>query len=210
MVCVHSFWQVSFLSHSVEAPLSETINPTWLFEQMCLPAEWNVGPLGPLSTLWALIVLHPDGIITSPLHLNTSNPNKDVSSGWGALVFITKVKLFSLHPGHVLVIRYPCFVLCAVSSVLNHCQVHRIAAVVYQCYSDVIGPDSVTMETYKPALTKLGRSIQVSCLFFLYLRGVLKGCKARIVTDVQHLGSSGCAPVEDVTAGSDSWWDWVL
>ncbi|XP_028277396.1 proteasome assembly chaperone 1 [Parambassis ranga] len=47
------------------------------------------------------------------------------------------------------------------AAVLNHCQVHHIAAVVYQCYSDVIGPDSVTMETYKPALTKLGRSIQL-------------------------------------------------
>lgn len=40
------------------------------------------------------------------------------------------------------------------AAVLNHCQVHHIAAVVYQCYSDVIGLDSVTMETYKPALTK--------------------------------------------------------
>ncbi|XP_028323439.1 proteasome assembly chaperone 1 [Gouania willdenowi] len=47
------------------------------------------------------------------------------------------------------------------AAVLNHCQVHRIAAVVYQCYSDVIGPDSISMETFKPALTKLGRSIQL-------------------------------------------------
>nr|XP_046266327.1 proteasome assembly chaperone 1 [Scatophagus argus] len=47
------------------------------------------------------------------------------------------------------------------AAVLNHCEVHRIAAVVYQCYSDVIGPDSVTMETYKPALTKLDKSIQL-------------------------------------------------
>ncbi|XP_047463994.1 proteasome assembly chaperone 1 [Mugil cephalus] len=47
------------------------------------------------------------------------------------------------------------------AAVLNHCQVHRIAGVVYQCYSDVIGPDSVTMETYKLALTKLGRSVQL-------------------------------------------------
>ncbi|XP_019941076.1 proteasome assembly chaperone 1 isoform X1 [Paralichthys olivaceus] len=47
------------------------------------------------------------------------------------------------------------------AAVLNHSQVHRIATVVYQCYSDVIGPDSVTMETYKPALTKLGKSIQL-------------------------------------------------
>lgn len=48
------------------------------------------------------------------------------------------------------------------AAVLNHCQVHRIAAVVYQCYSDVIGPDSVTVEKYQPVLTKLGRSIQVN------------------------------------------------
>ncbi|XP_015239079.1 PREDICTED: proteasome assembly chaperone 1 [Cyprinodon variegatus] len=47
------------------------------------------------------------------------------------------------------------------AAVLNHCQVHRIAAVVYQCYSDVTGPDSVTVESFKPVLTKLGRSIQV-------------------------------------------------
>ncbi|KAI3373923.1 hypothetical protein L3Q82_022492 [Scortum barcoo] len=47
------------------------------------------------------------------------------------------------------------------AAVLNHCEVHRIPAVVYQCYSDVIGPDSVTMETYKPALTKLGKSVQL-------------------------------------------------
>ncbi|KAF3706569.1 Proteasome assembly chaperone 1 [Channa argus] len=47
------------------------------------------------------------------------------------------------------------------AAVLNHCQVHHIAAVVYQCYSDIIGPDSVTMETYKPALTRLGKSIQL-------------------------------------------------
>ncbi|XP_032390586.1 proteasome assembly chaperone 1 [Etheostoma spectabile] len=46
------------------------------------------------------------------------------------------------------------------AAVLNQCEVHRIAAVVYQCYSDVTGPDSVTMETYKPALTKLSKSIQ--------------------------------------------------
>ncbi|XP_077597460.1 proteasome assembly chaperone 1 [Stigmatopora nigra] len=45
------------------------------------------------------------------------------------------------------------------AAVLNHCQVHRIPAVVYQCFSDVIGGDSVTMETYKPALAKLGKSI---------------------------------------------------
>ncbi|KAF3840671.1 hypothetical protein F7725_006533 [Dissostichus mawsoni] len=39
--------------------------------------------------------------------------------------------------------------------------VHRIPSVVYQCYSDVIGPDSVTMETFKPTLTNLGKSIKL-------------------------------------------------
>ncbi|XP_024122109.1 proteasome assembly chaperone 1 isoform X1 [Oryzias melastigma] len=47
------------------------------------------------------------------------------------------------------------------AAVLNHCQVHCIAAAVYQCYSDVIGPDSVTMETYTPVLTKLGKVMQL-------------------------------------------------
>lgn len=53
--------------------------------------------------------------------------------------------------------------LCALSSVLNHCEVYHIAAVVYQCYSDVTGPDSVTMEAYKPVLAKMGKNIQVGC-----------------------------------------------
>lgn len=52
--------------------------------------------------------------------------------------------------------------LCYFFLVLNHCEVHKISAVVYQCYSDVLGADSVTMETYKPVLTRLGKSIQVS------------------------------------------------
>ncbi|XP_061558722.1 proteasome assembly chaperone 1 [Phycodurus eques] len=47
------------------------------------------------------------------------------------------------------------------AAVLNHCQVHRISAVVYQCFSDVIGADSVTMEAYNPALAKLGKSIKL-------------------------------------------------
>ncbi|XP_054610865.1 proteasome assembly chaperone 1 isoform X2 [Dunckerocampus dactyliophorus] len=47
------------------------------------------------------------------------------------------------------------------AAVLNHCQVHCIAAVVYQCFSDVIGPDSVTMETFKPTLTRLGKSVHL-------------------------------------------------
>ncbi|KAK5858307.1 hypothetical protein PBY51_002455 [Eleginops maclovinus] len=47
------------------------------------------------------------------------------------------------------------------AAVLNHCEVHHIPSVVYQCYSDVTGPDSVTMETFKPALTKLGKSVKL-------------------------------------------------
>ncbi|XP_049598893.1 proteasome assembly chaperone 1 [Syngnathus scovelli] len=47
------------------------------------------------------------------------------------------------------------------AAVLNHCQVHRIPAVVYQCFTDVIGTDSVTMETYKPVLVNLGSSIKL-------------------------------------------------
>ncbi|MED6274615.1 hypothetical protein CHARACLAT_018131 [Characodon lateralis] len=49
------------------------------------------------------------------------------------------------------------------AAVLNHCQVNRIAAVVYHCYNDVSGPDSVTVETYRPVLSTLGRSIQADC-----------------------------------------------
>lgn len=40
-----------------------------------------------------------------------------------------------------------------VSSVLCHCQIHGIPAVLYQNYSDVISADSVTMEAYKLALS---------------------------------------------------------
>ncbi|XP_062391566.1 proteasome assembly chaperone 1 [Sardina pilchardus] len=39
------------------------------------------------------------------------------------------------------------------AAVISHCQIHGIPAVVYQSYSDVISADSVTMETYKLALT---------------------------------------------------------
>ncbi|NP_001290897.1 proteasome assembly chaperone 1 [Esox lucius] len=47
------------------------------------------------------------------------------------------------------------------AAVLSHCQVHRIPAVLYQCYTDVIGPDTVTMETYKPALTSLSKLVKL-------------------------------------------------
>ncbi|XP_071783038.1 proteasome assembly chaperone 1 [Centroberyx gerrardi] len=47
------------------------------------------------------------------------------------------------------------------AAVLSHCQVHHIPTIAYQCYSDVVTPDSITMETYKPALTRLGKSIQL-------------------------------------------------
>ncbi|XP_051542155.1 proteasome assembly chaperone 1-like [Myxocyprinus asiaticus] len=46
------------------------------------------------------------------------------------------------------------------AAVLSHCQVHRIPAVLYQCYSDVTHPDSVTMETYKPALACLSAAVK--------------------------------------------------
>ncbi|XP_068600884.1 proteasome assembly chaperone 1 [Brachionichthys hirsutus] len=45
------------------------------------------------------------------------------------------------------------------AAVMSHCEIHRIPAIVYQCYSDVIGPDSVTIATYKPALTRLGVAV---------------------------------------------------
>ncbi|XP_061659930.1 proteasome assembly chaperone 1 isoform X2 [Syngnathoides biaculeatus] len=48
------------------------------------------------------------------------------------------------------------------AAVLNHCQVHRIPAIVYQCFSDVIGADSVTMEAHKPVLANLGKSIKLN------------------------------------------------
>ncbi|XP_066555609.1 proteasome assembly chaperone 1 isoform X2 [Amia ocellicauda] len=45
------------------------------------------------------------------------------------------------------------------AAVLSHCQVHRIPAVVYQCYSDVACPDSLTMEAYRPALSCLSSKL---------------------------------------------------
>ncbi|KAK0148781.1 Proteasome assembly chaperone 1 [Merluccius polli] len=42
------------------------------------------------------------------------------------------------------------------AAVLSHCQVNQIPTVAYQCYSDAISPDSVTMETYKLAFTSVG------------------------------------------------------
>ncbi|KAI7793353.1 proteasome assembly chaperone 1 [Triplophysa rosa] len=48
------------------------------------------------------------------------------------------------------------------AAVLSHCQVHQIPAVVYQCYSDVTHPDSVTMETYKAALTGLSAAVKMN------------------------------------------------
>ncbi|XP_030648729.1 proteasome assembly chaperone 1 [Chanos chanos] len=47
------------------------------------------------------------------------------------------------------------------AAVLSHCQIQRIPAVLYQCYSDVIYPDSVTMETYKPALSSLSKLVKL-------------------------------------------------
>nr|XP_055063307.1 proteasome assembly chaperone 1 [Misgurnus anguillicaudatus] len=47
------------------------------------------------------------------------------------------------------------------AAVLSHCQVHQIPAVVYQCYSDVSHPDSLTMETYKSALVCVSSAVKL-------------------------------------------------
>lgn len=39
------------------------------------------------------------------------------------------------------------------AAVLSHCQVQRIPAVLYQCYSDVLQPDSLSMQTYRAAVS---------------------------------------------------------
>ncbi|XP_016385816.1 proteasome assembly chaperone 1 [Sinocyclocheilus rhinocerous] len=39
------------------------------------------------------------------------------------------------------------------AAVLSHCQVQRIAAVLYQCYSDVLQPDSLSMQMYRAAVS---------------------------------------------------------
>ncbi|XP_076876189.1 proteasome assembly chaperone 1 [Brachyhypopomus gauderio] len=50
------------------------------------------------------------------------------------------------------------------AAVLSHCQVHRIPAVLFQCFTDVSHPDSVTMETYKPILSSFSTSVKTeSC-----------------------------------------------
>lgn len=48
------------------------------------------------------------------------------------------------------------------SVVLNQCQVQHLPAVLFQCFSDVIHPDSVTMETYKPALSCFSTRVKVT------------------------------------------------
>ncbi|KAF7646740.1 hypothetical protein LDENG_00183320, partial [Lucifuga dentata] len=48
------------------------------------------------------------------------------------------------------------------AAVLSHCQVHHIPTISYHCYSDVIGPNSITVETYKPVLAGLAKSIQLA------------------------------------------------
>ncbi|KAG5843886.1 proteasome assembly chaperone 1 [Anguilla anguilla] len=64
-----------------------------------------------------------------------------------------------------LLLEQPNIVTGLAAAVLSHCQVCRIPAVLYQCYSDIINPDSVTMETYKPALSCLSKLIKLdTCL----------------------------------------------
>ncbi|XP_066507906.1 proteasome assembly chaperone 1-like isoform X2 [Hoplias malabaricus] len=47
------------------------------------------------------------------------------------------------------------------AAVLSHCQVHRIPAVLFQCFTDVVHLVSVTMETYKPASSCLSTSVKL-------------------------------------------------
>ncbi|CAB1316539.1 unnamed protein product [Coregonus sp. 'balchen'] len=66
------------------------------------------------------------------------------------------------------------------AAVLSHCQVHQIPAVLYQCYTDVISPDSITMETYKPVLLCLSKLVKLEpCLSADVLR------KFAIITEAQ-------------------------
>ncbi|XP_029556113.1 proteasome assembly chaperone 1 [Salmo trutta] len=66
------------------------------------------------------------------------------------------------------------------AAVLSHCQVHQIPAVLYQCYTDVISPDSITMETYKPALLCLSKLVKLEpCLSADVLRRFAKVTEAQ-------------------------------
>lgn len=147
------------------------------FEQKRLPTKWNVAALGfpPLS---GNVILHSDLVNFSPdalkdigrfkqIHVTPEN-RPLVTDHWRFIDLTVNCPSFTdwEYFYNICPFLYFCrltlfFLLCAVSLVLNHCQVYRIAAVVYQCYSDVNGPDSVSMETFKPALAKLGKSIQV-------------------------------------------------
>ncbi|XP_028824930.1 proteasome assembly chaperone 1 [Denticeps clupeoides] len=50
------------------------------------------------------------------------------------------------------------------AAVLSHCEVQGVPAVLYQCYSDMIVPDSVTMEAYRVALMLLSKTVKLeSC-----------------------------------------------
>lgn len=80
------------------------------------------------------------------------------SRAFQLLVIIVHVRISLMHKSKLALWH----ALCVIFLVLSHCEVHRIPAVVYQCYSDVLGTDSVTMETYNPVLTSLGKCIQVS------------------------------------------------
>ncbi|XP_067289208.1 proteasome assembly chaperone 1 [Pseudorasbora parva] len=49
------------------------------------------------------------------------------------------------------------------AAVLNHCQVQRIPAVLYQCFSDVLQPDSLSMQAYRPAVSAVLKLDQSPC-----------------------------------------------
>lgn len=53
------------------------------------------------------------------------------------------------------------------AAVLSHCQVHQISAVLYQCYSDVLHPDSASMQMFAATLSsvlKLEQSLSADVL----------------------------------------------
>ncbi|KAL4608739.1 Proteasome assembly chaperone 1-like [Arapaima gigas] len=66
------------------------------------------------------------------------------------------------------------------AAVLSYCQVQQIPAVLYQCFSDITVPDSVTMETYKPALSSLSTIIKLDpCPNADILKRLLKGSETQ-------------------------------
>lgn len=62
--------------------------------------------------------------------------------------------------------------------VLSYCQVWQIPAVLYQCYTDVIKLDTVTIEAFKPLLsTKILKSlVKVKFRIYKLMGGLVYFC----------------------------------